>query len=677
MTARRETPAACALFKQTSRRPASDAIGNLPRSIIVSYVKGPPLPQVQVHPPITPVLRVSRFPRRLAFSVLFFAAGLAILQLSVGTISAFENTGSSIGAVTRRTATLLPSGKVLAAGGAGKSICCPTVSFAELYAPATGSWMGTGSMAAAREQYTATLLPNEKVLVVGGASSTLAGRDQRLASAELYDPASGTWAATGSLATARFVHTATLLPNGKVLVTGGANTSGALASAELYDPATGSWTATGSMATARTFHTATLLGNGKVLVAGGATVASNADPGANTAYFASAELYDPATGIWTPTGLLNDARDGHTATLLNNGKVLVAGGHNGVFLASAQLYDPATGSWTDTFGSLASRRAYHTATRLPNGKILIATGTEDGFTYLASCELYDPSAMPTPTPTATATATPTPTSTPTPTPATSLNVSTRSRVQTGDNIMIGGFIVTGNASKKVIVRAIGPSLAKSGLSGVLSDPVLELHGPNGSLILSNDNWKENPDQALLIQASGIPPQDDLESAIVATLPPAGYTAVVKGKSNATGLGVVEIYDLDQSADARLANLSTRAFVETGDNVVIAGFILGGADGSPQMIMRAMGPSLAPLGVSNVLADPTLEVRDGNGALVTFNDNWQDNPAQAAQLTAAGFAPRNDLESALAIRLSPGAYTAIVAGKNGGTGVGMVEIYNLH
>jgi hypothetical protein len=242
--------------------------------------------------------------------------------------------------------------------------------------------------------------------------------------------------------------------------------------------------------------------------------------------------------------------------------------------------------------------------------------------------------------------------------------------------MIGGFIVTGNASKKVIIRAIGPSLAKSGLSGVLADPVLELRGPNGSLILSNDNWRENPDQALLIQASGIPPQDDLESAIVATLPPAGYTAIVKGKSNGTGLALVEVYDLDQSANAKLANLSTRAFVETGDNVVIAGFILGGADGSPQMIVRAMGPSLAPLGVSNVLADPTLEVRDGNGALVAHNDNWQDDPAQAAQLTAAGFAPRNDLESALVIRLSPATYTAIVAGKNGGTGVGMVEIYNL-
>jgi N-acetylneuraminic acid mutarotase len=696
--------------------------------------------QVQVHPPIMPALRVSRFPRRLALSLLLFATGLAILQLSVGTILAFENTGSS-GALIERTATLLPGGKVLAAGGALRSICCQTVPWVDLYDPATGSWTATADMAAAREQHTATLLPNGKVLVVGGASSTTAASDQRLASAELYDPASGTWAATGSLATARFLHTATLLPNGKVLVAGGVigvnNNSGAIASVELYDPATGTWTATGSMATARAYHTATLLGNGKVLVAGGTDKPYVGAP--NTTYFANAELYDPATGIWTSTGLLNDARGGHTATLLDNGKLLVAGGYNGVYLASAELYDPATGSWTatgllslareghtatllnngkvfvaggfdgnggypgvfltnaqlydpatgswaDTYGTLNQGRAGHTATRLLDGKVLIANGRKDNSgqigSYLQSCELYDPSAMPTPTPTATATATPTatptptPTSTPTPTPATSLNISTRSRVQTGDNVMIAGFIVTGNASKKVIIRALGPSLTKSGLSGVLADPVLELRGPDGSLILSNDNWRENPDQALLIQASGIPPQNDLESAIVATLPPAGYTAVVRGKSNGTGLGVVEIYDLDQSADAELANLSTRAFVETGDNVVIAGFILGGADGSPQMIVRAMGPSLAPLGVTNVLADPTLEVRDGNGALVAFNDNWQDNPAQAAQLTAAGFAPRNDLESALAIRLSPGTYTAIAAGKNGGTGVGMVEIYNL-
>jgi hypothetical protein len=281
----------------------------------------------------------------------------------------------------------------------------------------------------------------------------------------------------------------------------------------------------------------------------------------------------------------------------------------------------------------------------------------------------------TPTPTPTPSPTPTPTATPIP-PATSLNMSTRSLVQTGDNVMIGGFIVTGNTSKKVIVRAIGPSLQESGLTGVLADPVLELHGPDGSLIASDDNWRDNPDQALQIQASGIPPQNDLESAIVATLPPAGYTAIVSGKSNGTGLGLVEVYDLDQNSSSKLANLSTRARVETGNNVVIGGFILGGNNGSPQIIVRAIGPSLAQLGINNPLADPTLELRDGNGMLLAFDNDWRDNPAQAAQISAAGLAPRNDLEAAIAMTLPPGTYTAIVAGRSGGIGIGLVEIYNL-
>jgi hypothetical protein len=281
----------------------------------------------------------------------------------------------------------------------------------------------------------------------------------------------------------------------------------------------------------------------------------------------------------------------------------------------------------------------------------------------------------TPTPTPTPSPTPTPTATPIP-PATSLNMSTRSLVQTGDNVMIGGFIVTGNAPKKVIVRALGPSLQKSGLTGVLADPILELHGPNGSLIASDDNWRDNPDQALQIQASGIPPQNDLESAIVASLPPAGYTAIVSGKSNGTGLGLVEVYDLDQNSSSKLANMSTRARVETGNNVVIGGFILGGNNGSPQIIVRAIGPSLAQLGINNPLADPTLELRDGNGMLLAFDNDWRDNPAQATQISAAGLAPRNDLEAAIAMTLPPGTYTAIVAGRSGGTGIGLVEIYNL-
>jgi plastocyanin len=288
-----------------------------------------------------------------------------------------------------------------------------------------------------------------------------------------------------------------------------------------------------------------------------------------------------------------------------------------------------------------------------------------------------PSPTPTPTPEPTGDPTPTPTPTPTPSPvAKSLNISTRAKVESGEDVMIGGFIITGDAPKKVIVRAIGPSLAPLGVNGAVADPVLELHGPDGSLIASDDNWKDNPDQALLIQASGISPQNDLESAIVATINPAGYTAIVSGKNGTSGVALVEVYDLDQNGDSQLANISTRSFVQTGDDVAIGGFILGGADNGPDVIIRAIGPSLSNLGVSNALSDPTLELRDGNGMLIAFDDNWQDDPAQAAQIAAAGFAPQNALEPAIAITLSPGPYTAIIAGKNGTTGVGLVEIYNL-
>lgn len=259
--------------------------------------------------------------------------------------------------------------------------------------------------------------------------------------------------------------------------------------------------------------------------------------------------------------------------------------------------------------------------------------------------------------------------------ARSLNISTRARVQTGFNVLIGGFIITGNGSKKVIIRAIGPSLKKFGLTGLLADPVLELHAGDGSLITLNNDWRDDASQALQIQNSGFAPEDDLESAIIATLPTAGYTAVVRGNASGTGLGLVEVYDLDQTGASSLANISSRAFVETGDNVVIGGFNLGGTNGSPQIIIRAIGPSLTKLGITNPLANPTLELRDANAALLAFNDDWRDNPAQASQIIAAGAQPQDDLESAIAAALPPGAYTAIVAGKNG-SGIGLVEIYNL-
>jgi type VI secretion system secreted protein VgrG len=260
--------------------------------------------------------------------------------------------------------------------------------------------------------------------------------------------------------------------------------------------------------------------------------------------------------------------------------------------------------------------------------------------------------------------------TPTPSPAQLLNISTRLNVQTDDNVAIGGFIITGNASKKVIVRGIGPSL--TGLSPLLADPVLELHGPDGSLITTNDNWKDS--QQTEIQNSALAPTNDMESAIVATLTPANYTAILRGKNGTTGIGLVEMYDLDLNSGSKLANISTRGFVQTGGNVMIAGFIFGNGNASERVAIRAIGPSLT--GITNVLADPTLELHNGNGTLLMSDDNWKDDASQAALITAAGMAPQNDSEAAIVTTLPPGPYTAIVAGKNGGTGVAVAEVYHL-
>jgi extracellular elastinolytic metalloproteinase len=285
----------------------------------------------------------------------------------------------------------------------------------------------------------------------------------------------------------------------------------------------------------------------------------------------------------------------------------------------------------------------------------------------------------TPTPTPVATPTPTTTPTPTPTPAQALNISTRLRVETGDNVMIGGFIITGNAPKPVVLRAIGPSLAGSGIPAgtLLADPVLELRGPSGDLLMRNDNWKD--DQRSLIEGTIYQPTDDRESVIVATLQQgAAYTAIVSGKAQTIGVGLVEAYDSDHAVDAQLANISTRGLVQTGDNVMIGGFILGGSTAEAHVAVRGIGPSIqSVVPGGNVLADPTLELRDGNGALLIANDNWQDDPTSAAQLTAQGLALQNPSESGIFASLPPGAFTAILAGKNGGTGVGLVEIYNLH
>jgi len=249
------------------------------------------------------------------------------------------------------------------------------------------------------------------------------------------------------------------------------------------------------------------------------------------------------------------------------------------------------------------------------------------------------------------------------------------RTDTGNNVGIGGFTITGSVAKHVLIRALGPSLTKFGFTAaeVLADPTLEVHGPGSFGTITNNNWRDT--QEAQIKADGLPPTNDLESAIDAVLPPGAYTAIVSGNGNPAGICLFEVYDLDTAATSKLANLSTRAFVGTGNNVVIAGFVLGNNQGNDNIVVRGLGPSLSSFGISNTLADPTLELRDENGTLLRANNDWQDDPAQAAQITAAGLAPSNTKESAIAANLPPGLYTAILAGLNNGTGVGTVEVYD--
>jgi sugar lactone lactonase YvrE len=254
------------------------------------------------------------------------------------------------------------------------------------------------------------------------------------------------------------------------------------------------------------------------------------------------------------------------------------------------------------------------------------------------------------------------------------NISTRARVETDQNVMIGGFIISGQAAKTVLLRAIGPALGQAGLTDVLADPVLELHGADGAVITSDDNWQDDPAQKALIMATGLAPSNSLESAIVATLAPSNYTAIVTGKNGGTGIGLVEVYDLDESGDSQLANISTRGLVQTGNNVMIGGFILQGGVTGSQVLIRAIGPSLSNVGVTGVLSDPTVELHDANGDLVRTNDNWKDTDEAAIEET--GLAPQADAESAILAELAPASYTTIVVGKNGATGVALVEVYAL-
>jgi glucose/arabinose dehydrogenase len=250
-----------------------------------------------------------------------------------------------------------------------------------------------------------------------------------------------------------------------------------------------------------------------------------------------------------------------------------------------------------------------------------------------------------------------------------VNLSTRLRVDTGENVLIGGLIVLGSAPKPVLLRGLGPSLP---VGGTMTDPLLELHDSSGALIASNDDWQQSP-QAQEMSDRGVAPSNPKESALLQSLNPGAYTAVLRPASGNSGVGLVELYDFDESAAANPVNISTRGFVQTADNVMIGGFIIGGA-GSQRVLLRAIGPSLANAGITNALQDPTLELHDQNGALLQANDNWKST--QPDEIAATGIAPSDDRESAILASLAPAAYTAIVRGANDSTGVALVETYQL-
>ena len=400
---------------------------------------------------------------------------------------------------------------------------------------------------------------------------------------------------------------------------------------EVYDPVANTWTNLAPMSVPRN-HTGGGVINGKLYVVGGRD-STNAPT--------ALEVYDPQNNTWTTLAPMPTARSGIGVGVVN-GELYVFGGEIPSLHPEVEVYNPESNSWR-RLADMPTPRHGIWASVIGNKIYLPGGGSQQGFGATNVNDVFVVS-----------------------TKATFANISSRLKVETGDNALIGGFIVTGTASKRIILRAIGPSLP---VPGALANPRLELHNGAGQLIAVNDNWQDAPNEQEIIDSS-IPPSHDLEAAILTTVAPGNYTAIVRGENDSTGVALVEVYDLEAGSDSKLANISTRGFVQTGDNVLIGGLILTGQE-PRRVIVRAIGPSLT---VPGALADPTLELRDANGGLLASNDNWRTS--QEAEIIATTIPPSHDLESAIVQTLPPANYTAIVRGVNNTIGIALVEAYAL-
>jgi IPT/TIG domain/Galactose oxidase, central domain len=469
----------------------------------------------------------------------------------------FSVTGSLATARSQHTATLLPNGKVLIAGGYNGS----SLTSAELYDPASGTFSATtGSLGTARYSHTATLLRNGKVLVAGGYGAGV--------SAELYDPASGTFSATGNLGNARYSDTATLLQNGKVLFAGGFAPA-ALSSAELYDPAgAGTFSGTGTLATARGQHTATLLANGKVLIAGGY------NPTSGSPYLSSAALYDPTNGTFSATAGLGIARYCHTATLLPNGKVLIAGGFNGSYLSSSELYDPAIGTFSATTGSLGTARFQHTATLLPNGKVLIAGGFNGS--YPSSAELYDPASG---------------TFSGTGSLATQRTAHTATLLPSGKVLIAGGYGMSYLPSIELYDPASGTFSVTGSLVASVRDGHTATLLPNGKVLIAGGKFGGYLTSAELYDPVGgtFTATGSLGTARyqhTATLLPNGKVLIAGGFGDVGSLTSAELYDPASDTFSTTGSLGTARKLHTATLLPNGNVLIAGGVGDGELVTSA-------------------------------------------------------------------------------------------
>ncbi len=563
---------------------------------------------------------------------------------------------------TRAVGNFFPSnGRFYAMGGRNADVAGADFNNPLEYNPGTNTWITKASfypdnkinnMACGVLSVSGT----PQIFCVGGNASQVVGNASRVFS---YNPVTDTFIPLttaddwpGSVGGAFLPGGFAVLGN-KLYIIGGfsPNSAPPVVSAQTwqFDPnaATGSrWLQRADLPVARCYVPAATIG-GFIYTGGG----SDVDAGGLLIDTAESFRYDPVANFWTAITNIPRATAETRAVVVNN-KMWILGGGRVTPNPSNQvnIYDPGSNTWSVGLSFNTARRNFP-ADSDGTSRVFVAGGYDaSGTTLLNTTEVFGSAGCGT--------------------PATLGNISTRLRVETGNNVLIGGFIITGTQPKRIIVRAIGPSLP---FPGTLANPTLELRDSSGGLIFSDDNWRTGGQEAEII-ATGIPPSNDLESAIVATLPAnsSAYTATVRGVNNGTGIGVVEAYDLNQTVNSKLANISTRGLVQTGDNVMIGGLIVLGQ--SPlRVIVRAIGPSLPVVGA---LEDPTLELRDGFGTLLASNDDWRDG-GQEAEIIATGIPPSADLESAIVRNLNPGNYTAIVRGFDNGTGVALVEAYGLN